>query len=240
MEIGREIRRLRESKGWSQAKLAGNAGMGISGISQIETGSRNPSAVTLSKIAEALGVEVADLFPKAQAPLPDFGRARRLSLALEAVFVVAQAWETSIADIDTRKLPGIVEAAVSLAELLSRGLDPNSPRVPDHEYLPALDALSLLKFTADQGIARMASEASFEEASNDLIKEYLHRLGAIWEVQHEKLEAVLEGDAPPGLPHGVGAVCVTEEDLSEVRGRMEAQERRLRARAANAEAPADE
>jgi transcriptional regulator with XRE-family HTH domain len=70
MDVGREIRRLREEKGWSQAKLAGAADMGTSGISQIETGARNPSAVTLAKIAEALGVGVADLFPKAQAPLP--------------------------------------------------------------------------------------------------------------------------------------------------------------------------
>lgn len=71
MEIGREIRRLREAKGWSQAKLAAGADMGVSGISQIETGARNPSAVTLSKIAEALGVEVRDLFPLEQPRLPD-------------------------------------------------------------------------------------------------------------------------------------------------------------------------
>jgi transcriptional regulator with XRE-family HTH domain len=44
--------------------------MGVSGISQIETGTRNPSVATLWKIADALGVEVGDLFPKAQSPLP--------------------------------------------------------------------------------------------------------------------------------------------------------------------------
>lgn len=65
MDVGAEIRRAREAKGWSQAKLAAGADMGVSGISQIETGTRNPSVVTLSKIAEALGVGVADLFPKA-------------------------------------------------------------------------------------------------------------------------------------------------------------------------------
>jgi transcriptional regulator with XRE-family HTH domain len=70
MGVGREIRRLREEKGWSQAKLAGGAGMGVSGVSQIETGARNPSAVTLAKIAEAIGVEVAEFFPKDQSPLP--------------------------------------------------------------------------------------------------------------------------------------------------------------------------
>ncbi|PLS85039.1 MAG: hypothetical protein CYG60_14720 [Actinobacteria bacterium] len=69
-DVGREVRRLREERGWSQAKLAAGADMAVSGISQIETGVRSPSAATLSKLARAFGVEVADLFPKAQAPLP--------------------------------------------------------------------------------------------------------------------------------------------------------------------------
>ena len=77
MDVGKEIRRLREARGWSQAKLAGTSGMGTSGISQIETGARNPSAATLSKIADALGVEVRDLFPLGQAPLPNFEVERR-------------------------------------------------------------------------------------------------------------------------------------------------------------------
>jgi transcriptional regulator with XRE-family HTH domain len=68
-EIGREIRRLREEKGWTQAKLAVDAGIGVAAVSLIETGKRNPSATTLAKIAEALGVGVADLFPLGQAPL---------------------------------------------------------------------------------------------------------------------------------------------------------------------------
>lgn len=69
MGVGREIRRLREERGWSQTKLAAGADMGVSGVSQIETGARNPSAVTLAKLAGALGVEVSDFFPKAPAPL---------------------------------------------------------------------------------------------------------------------------------------------------------------------------
>lgn len=68
-DVGREIRRLREERGWSQAKLAAGADMAVSGISQIETGVRSPSAATLTKLARAFGVEVADLFPKAEAPL---------------------------------------------------------------------------------------------------------------------------------------------------------------------------
>jgi transcriptional regulator with XRE-family HTH domain len=70
--VGREIKRLREAKGWSQTRLAAEAGMSVSGISMIENGYRNLSTTTLARLAEALGVEVRDLFPLAQAPLPDF------------------------------------------------------------------------------------------------------------------------------------------------------------------------
>jgi transcriptional regulator with XRE-family HTH domain len=69
-EVGKEIRRLREAKGWGQTKLAATADMAVSGVSQIENGHRNPNSATLIKLAGALGVEVADLFPKGQAPLP--------------------------------------------------------------------------------------------------------------------------------------------------------------------------
>jgi transcriptional regulator with XRE-family HTH domain len=93
MDVGREIRRLREARDWSQAKLAGDTGMGVSGISQIETGARNPSAVTLWKIAEALGVEVGDLFPKAQNPLPFEVAGRSLEERIEFSTTLAEGVE---------------------------------------------------------------------------------------------------------------------------------------------------
>jgi transcriptional regulator with XRE-family HTH domain len=74
-EVGREVRRLREGRGWNQAKLAVEAGMAPSAVNQIENGKRGASARSLAKLGEALGVEVGDLFPKGQAPAssqPDF------------------------------------------------------------------------------------------------------------------------------------------------------------------------
>jgi transcriptional regulator with XRE-family HTH domain len=62
--IGHNIRRLREDKGWNQTELGFHADMSPSIISLIENGKRNPSTSTLAKIADALGVEVVDLFPK--------------------------------------------------------------------------------------------------------------------------------------------------------------------------------
>ncbi len=68
-DVGQEVRRLREAKGWSQPKLAVEAGVAVSGVSQIENGKRNPNSGTLLKLAKALDVDVADFFPKGQAPL---------------------------------------------------------------------------------------------------------------------------------------------------------------------------
>ena len=65
-----EVRRLREDRGWGQKELAFHADLSQSVISEIETGKRSPSARTLRKMASALEVEVADLFPKVQARLP--------------------------------------------------------------------------------------------------------------------------------------------------------------------------
>jgi transcriptional regulator with XRE-family HTH domain len=97
MTVGQEIRRLREKKGWSQAKLGVLAGTGPSGISQIETGRRNPSAATLERIAKALGVEVRDLFPLGQAPLPlgEHGASAqpRARSAAEGHLTVSRTWE---------------------------------------------------------------------------------------------------------------------------------------------------
>jgi transcriptional regulator with XRE-family HTH domain len=76
-EVGAEIRRLREERGWTGAQLAVYAGMAPSAVSQIETGRRSPNTGSLAKIAKALEVEVVDLFPKGQASLPNFEDERR-------------------------------------------------------------------------------------------------------------------------------------------------------------------
>lgn len=66
--VGTEVKRLRIERGWTQPELAVSAGIAVSGLSQIENGHRNASSRTMSKLATALGVEMADLFPKAEAP----------------------------------------------------------------------------------------------------------------------------------------------------------------------------
>ncbi|HEV2091698.1 MAG TPA: helix-turn-helix transcriptional regulator [Rubrobacter sp.] len=64
-EFGAVIKQLRNAKGWSQGQLAVYSETSQPTVNQIETGKRNPSTETLEKLARALEVEVADLFPKA-------------------------------------------------------------------------------------------------------------------------------------------------------------------------------
>ncbi len=68
--VGHVVKRLREERDWSQAKLAVEADMSVSGVSMIENGQRNLTTTTLAKLAKAFGLEVRDLFPLGQAPLP--------------------------------------------------------------------------------------------------------------------------------------------------------------------------
>jgi transcriptional regulator with XRE-family HTH domain len=71
-----EIRRIRKERGLTQDQLAEVSHVDQSTLSQIETGRRTPGVETLQKLADALGVEVADFFPRSQpdlfttAPLP--------------------------------------------------------------------------------------------------------------------------------------------------------------------------
>jgi len=65
-----ELTRIRNERGWSQQRLADEAGINKATLNQIERGRRSPNVETLHKLAAALGVEVGDFFPKAQSPLP--------------------------------------------------------------------------------------------------------------------------------------------------------------------------
>lgn len=60
--LGSNVKRLRESKGWTQEALAAKAGLDRSYVAGIEAGIRNPSTKALAKLARALGVSLSTLF----------------------------------------------------------------------------------------------------------------------------------------------------------------------------------
>ena len=59
--LGRNVRRLREAKGWSQEKFAFEANIHRTYVSDIERGARNPTILIVEKLATALNATAADL-----------------------------------------------------------------------------------------------------------------------------------------------------------------------------------
>ena len=59
--VGRNVRRIRELKGFTQEQFADQSGFSQQYISGLECGRRNPTVVTLYELAQALGVSHMDL-----------------------------------------------------------------------------------------------------------------------------------------------------------------------------------
>jgi DNA-binding XRE family transcriptional regulator len=61
-KIGKRIRVLRKKAGFSQETLAFNSHLDRSYIGAVERGEKNPSAISLKKIAKALNVSLSTLW----------------------------------------------------------------------------------------------------------------------------------------------------------------------------------
>ena len=58
-----QIRTRRESIGWTQVDLAGALGISQAALSRWESGAVSPRIADVERIARALGVDVAELWP---------------------------------------------------------------------------------------------------------------------------------------------------------------------------------
>jgi transcriptional regulator with XRE-family HTH domain len=151
-----EVKRLRLAREWNQTELAFHAGLAPSVISEIENGKRDPSARTLRKLAEALKVDVADLFPKGQAPLPDFEDEWRAD------------WRTAVREAHRLRETGSARMWKALSEW-SASKKRGEPRTARREYLDEMGNLlqeAYAAYTAlgwayvQAAITRGGSEAS--------------------------------------------------------------------------------
>ncbi len=59
--LGKNLRRLRAEKGWSQEAFAFEAKIHRTYVSDIERGARNPTITVVEKLAVALGVNMGQL-----------------------------------------------------------------------------------------------------------------------------------------------------------------------------------
>ena len=79
--IGKNVRAFRLAAGWSQARLADKAGLSPEFVSRMENGHRAPAVITLARVAQALGVDLKQLFEfEESADVDDSGaRANRVA-----------------------------------------------------------------------------------------------------------------------------------------------------------------
>ena len=59
--FGRNVRRYRQQKNWTQEELAFEAKIDLTYLGGIERGKRNPSLLVIGRIAKALAVSIAKL-----------------------------------------------------------------------------------------------------------------------------------------------------------------------------------
>ncbi len=64
--LGANVRHHRKLKGLSQERLALDAGMERSYVSDLERGTRNPSVRALGRLADALGIDAQELLKRHQ------------------------------------------------------------------------------------------------------------------------------------------------------------------------------
>jgi transcriptional regulator with XRE-family HTH domain len=63
-QLGQQVRKYREQKGWSQEVMAEVSGLHRTYISGIERGIRNPTITIVSQLATALNVRLCDLLQR--------------------------------------------------------------------------------------------------------------------------------------------------------------------------------
>lgn len=64
INFGERVRKARQALGISQEKFSFDCGLDRTYISSVERGKRNVSLINIHKIAGALGLAPAELFPK--------------------------------------------------------------------------------------------------------------------------------------------------------------------------------
>ena len=67
--FGKQVRLFRRKKRWSQEKLAAEAGIDKAYLGRVERGETNIGIENIAEIANALGIEIANLFIVAHRPV---------------------------------------------------------------------------------------------------------------------------------------------------------------------------
>jgi transcriptional regulator with XRE-family HTH domain len=166
------MRQLREEKGLSQAQAAVRAGMDPSTWNRLEQGKGNPNLKTLERVADALGVEVADLLGKAERRSPlepsllnSLEDERRTSVLADAIVAAAETWLAAVSnpDINIHKRFGFRDAAIELFDRINERII--------HGKMKTLGPEERSDIVAALGKLNEIPEAAYEAMPDETLKE---------------------------------------------------------------------
>lgn len=190
------IRRLREERGLTQVKLAVEADMNPATLNRIEQGKANPNLKTLERLADALGVRVAQLLeddsPKELEPALPFESAAAEENIVDKVFelgeLIYKGWEAEHHD---RLEAGDFEWVEHMTTTLNAYMDV----LRTIDITQAHDPEAVLA----RGEYMLALNTKFVEANKKFIEaadpEYRHRFATILEESGERMEELLHAGA---------------------------------------------
>jgi transcriptional regulator with XRE-family HTH domain len=179
------LRYAREQVGYSQQELSDKSGVSQHTISEIELGRRKPHGRTLRKLAEVLGVEVADLLggparPLAKAPpsqeklfnngvLEEERRLQYLRGWRAFIYGLARLWEEEPPETKRETDPPLG----ALALVIEQGVfDPSG-----HEGPSEAQALVLI-LDGIRRLAEIAQKVEQGEEHNAVARSLMEKLGA--------------------------------------------------------------
>ncbi|MGW2045894.1 helix-turn-helix domain-containing protein [Streptomyces sp. NPDC001858] len=141
-----QLRRLREQRGYSLEELAERSGLSFRGLIYIEHGKRNPSALTLVDIPEALGVAPGELINHlaegtlAKPRSSQIGSSAHTQAGIGRAAMVAPR-RAGNSRLSSRPCPRAVAVWVLLADADIRGLPSASSRTAAYPHPSKLDGI---------------------------------------------------------------------------------------------------
>ena len=60
LKLGKNLRKARESRGWSQEEMAARCGVHRTYVGSVERGEYNVTVLTLKKMTKTLGISIVD------------------------------------------------------------------------------------------------------------------------------------------------------------------------------------
>jgi len=113
LALGLAVQQLRERKGFSQTELAEKVGLSQPTLSRLERGQGRADALTLRKLAEALGVTVDHLNAQIDAALAKAEKAARTTVPKAAQASETSWWDGAIGIAGLLGLAGLIGFAVA-------------------------------------------------------------------------------------------------------------------------------